>query len=33
MMFPMDRYEAIDIDEEYDFVFAETLMTKALRRP
>ncbi len=30
MMFPMDRYEAIDIDEEYDFAFAETLMNKAL---
>lgn len=28
MMFEMDRYEAIDIDYEYDFAFAEALMEK-----
>ena len=30
MMFEMDRHEAVDIDEEYDFAFAETVMTKAM---
>jgi CMP-N-acetylneuraminic acid synthetase len=30
MMFPMNRYEAIDIDEEYDFAFTETLMKQIL---
>lgn len=29
MMFVMDRYEAIDIDYEYDFAFAEAVMVKA----
>lgn len=32
MMFDMDRYEAIDIDEEYDFAFAEALMTQLMGR-
>jgi N-acylneuraminate cytidylyltransferase len=31
MMFPLDRYEAIDIDEEFDFTFAEWLMSLRLR--
>jgi hypothetical protein len=26
MMFPIDRFEAVDIDEEYDFLLAETLL-------
>jgi CMP-N-acetylneuraminic acid synthetase len=25
-LFPIDRYEAVDIDEKYDFLMAETLM-------
>ena len=25
-LFPIDRYEAVDIDEEFDFILAETLM-------
>ena len=25
-LFPIDRYEAVDIDEEFDFLLAETLM-------
>jgi N-acylneuraminate cytidylyltransferase len=29
MMFEMDRYEAVDIDYEYDFAVAEALMAKA----
>ncbi len=30
MMFEMDRYEAVDIDYEYDFAVAEALMAKAV---
>jgi N-acylneuraminate cytidylyltransferase len=30
MMFPMDRYEAVDIDEEFDFAVAEALMRQRL---
>jgi N-acylneuraminate cytidylyltransferase len=30
MMFEMDRYEAVDIDYEYDFAVAEALMSRAL---
>ena len=26
MMFPIDRFEAVDIDEEFDFVLAESLL-------
>jgi N-acylneuraminate cytidylyltransferase len=26
MMFPIDRFEAVDIDEEYDFLLAESLL-------
>jgi CMP-N-acetylneuraminic acid synthetase len=29
-LYPMDRFEAIDIDEEFDFVFAEMQMTQRL---
>ena len=29
MMFVVDRYEAVDIDYEYDFAFAEALMERA----
>ena len=25
-LFPVDRHEAVDIDEEFDFLLAETLM-------
>lgn len=28
MMFEMDRYEAVDIDYEYDFTFAEALVSR-----
>lgn len=31
LMFPMDRYESIDIDEEIDFVLAESLMKYKLK--
>jgi len=30
MMFEMDRYEAVDIDYEYDFAVAEALMAKVV---
>ena len=30
LLFPIDRYDAIDIDEEYDFLFAETIMQHRL---
>ncbi len=30
MMFEMDRYEAVDIDYEYDFAVAEALMAKTI---
>ena len=31
MLFPIDRFEAIDIDEEFDFAIAEALMTARLK--
>jgi len=30
MMFPIDRLEAVDIDDEYDFIFAKKLMETRL---
>ena len=30
MMFPMDPYESIDIDERFDFSIAESLMQERL---
>jgi CMP-N-acetylneuraminic acid synthetase len=30
MLFPIDRFEAVDIDEEYDFLLAETLLSVRL---
>ncbi len=30
MMFPIDRFEAVDIDEEYDFLLAEALLSARL---
>ena len=30
MMFPIDRFEAVDIDEEFDFAVSELLMEKRL---
>jgi N-acylneuraminate cytidylyltransferase len=30
MMFPIDRFEAVDIDEEYDFLLAESLLSARL---
>ena len=30
MMFEMDRFEAVDIDYEFDFAVAEALMAKTL---
>ena len=30
MMFPIDRFEAVDIDEEFDFAMAEALMAKKI---
>lgn len=30
LMFPMDRHEAVDIDEEFDFAVAEALMRQRL---
>ncbi len=32
MMFPMDRFEAVDIDEEFDFFIAESLMAKRMAK-
>lgn len=32
MMFEMNRYEAVDIDYEYDFTFAEALMSRSSGR-
>lgn len=31
MMFPMDPYESVDIDEPFDFFFAEALMAERLK--
>jgi len=28
MMFPIDLFEGVDIDEEFDFVVAEAIMAK-----
>ena len=30
MMFPIDRFEAVDIDEEYDFILAESILSARL---
>jgi N-acylneuraminate cytidylyltransferase len=30
LLFPMDRFESVDIDEEYDFFMAEAMMVKRL---
>ncbi len=30
MMFPMDRFEAVDIDEEFELVIAESLMARRI---
>lgn len=32
MLFPIDRFESIDIDEEFDFTIAEALMITRLRQ-
>jgi N-acylneuraminate cytidylyltransferase len=32
MMFPIDRFEAVDIDEEYDFLLAESLLFARLAK-
>lgn len=32
MMFEMDRFEAVDIDQEFDFCVAEALMAKRIER-
>ena len=31
MLFPMNKFEAVDIDEEFDFAIAEALMTARLK--
>jgi CMP-N-acetylneuraminic acid synthetase len=31
-LFPIDRFEAVDIDDKYDFFMAETLMQKKVRK-
>lgn len=33
IMFPIDRWEAVDIDEEIDFEFADFLMRRKLKMP
>jgi len=31
-LYPIDRFEAVDIDEEYDFLMAETLMQNRIKK-